>query len=64
MPCRSPAPARSQATPVTPRWSTVVRTRLPAGSHTVSVRYRGQARERTIELEPGGWAVVNFSDLR
>lgn len=57
-------------TPDTRSWVTlparfhIARGRLPAGEHSISVRYRGQTRTRTVKLEPGGWAVVNFSDLR
>lgn len=57
-------------TPDTRSWVTlparfhIVRRRVPAGEHTVSVRYRGQRRTRTVKVDPGGWAVVNFSDLR
>lgn len=57
-------------TPDTRSWVTLparfhlARARVPAGQHTVTVRYRGQTRTRTVELSPGGWAVVNFSELR
>lgn len=57
-------------TPDTRSWVTlparfsIARGRLPAGEHTITVRYRGQQRSRTVKLSPGGWAVVNFSDLR
>lgn len=57
-------------TPDTRSWVTlpakfhIARGRLPAGEHTVTVRYRGQQRTRAVTLTPGGWAVVNFSDLR
>ncbi len=57
-------------TPDTRSWVTlparfhIARGRLPAGEHTITVRYRGQPRTRTVKLNPGGWAVVNFSDLR
>lgn len=57
-------------TPDTRSWVTLparfhlARARVPAGKHTVTVRYRGQTRTRTVELSPGGWAVVNFSELR
>ena len=57
-------------TPDTRGWVTlparfhVARARLPAGRHTVVVRYRGQLRQRTVDLSPGGWGLLNFSDLR
>ncbi len=57
-------------TPDTRSWVTlparisVARKRIPAGKHTISVRYRGSLREAAIDLQPGGWAVLNFSDLR
>lgn len=57
-------------TPDTRSWVTlpaqfhVARARIPAGNHTVDVRYRGRVRTAEVALEPGGWAVVNFSDLR
>lgn len=57
-------------TPDTRSWVTLparfhlARARVPAGQRTIAVRYRGQTRTRTVELTPGGWAVVNFSDLR
>jgi len=57
-------------TPDTRSWVTlpakfhIARGRVSAGEHTVTVRYRGQQHTRTVKLNPGGWAVVNFSDLR
>lgn len=57
-------------TPDTRSWVTLparfhlARARVPAGQHTLSVRYRGQTRTRTVELPPGGFAVINFSELR
>ncbi len=57
-------------TPDTRSWVTlpgrvhVARTRLPPGKHTVAVRYRGIVRTAEVDLKPGGWAALNFSDLR
>lgn len=57
-------------TPDTRSWVTLparfhlARARVPAGQHTVAVRYRGQTRTHTVELPPGGFAVINFSELR
>lgn len=57
-------------TPDTRSWVTLparfhlARGRLPAGKHTITVRLRGSTRQAEIDLQPGGWAVVNFSDLR
>ncbi len=57
-------------TPDTRSWVTlparfhVARARLAAGKHTIAVRYRGQVRRTEVDLKPGGWAVLNFSDLR
>lgn len=57
-------------TPDTRSWVTLparfhlARARIPAGQHTISVRYRGQTRTHTVELPPGGFTVINFSELR
>ena len=57
-------------TPDTRSWVTlparvsVARARIAAGKHTIAVRYRGSVREAAVDLKPGGWAVLNFSDLR
>ncbi len=57
-------------TPDTRSWVTlpsrfhIARARIPAGNHTVAVRYRGRVRTAQVALKPGGWAVLNFSDLR
>ncbi len=40
------------------------RRRVPPGDHTIEVRYRGRSRRATAHVAPGGWAVLNFSDLR
>lgn len=57
-------------TPDTRSWVTlpahiyVARKQLPAGKHTINVVVRGRAKTAEIELAPGGFAVLNFSDLR
>jgi hypothetical protein len=57
-------------TPDTRSWVTlparfdVYRTRVPAGEHRVRVRAAGVTREATARVAPGGWAVVNISDVR
>ncbi|MCA9539683.1 MAG: hypothetical protein KC620_12390 [Myxococcales bacterium] len=57
-------------TPDTRSWVTlpaafhIARARLPAGAHTVRVRYRGRTRTAQVNLAEGGFAVVNFSDYR
>ncbi len=57
-------------TPDTRSWVTlpaqyyVGRIRLPAGRHLLSITSRGQVRRRVLDLQPGGWTVLNFSDIR
>ena len=57
-------------TPDTRSWVTlparfdVYRARVPAGTHRVRVRTAGVTREATAQVAPGGWAVVNISDVR
>ncbi len=57
-------------TPDTRSWVTlpgriyVARARVPAGRHTVNVSLGGFLRSNTVDLAPGGWGVLNFSDLR
>jgi hypothetical protein len=57
-------------TPDTRSWVTlpsrihVARSRVPAGRHTVNVRLGGFNRTGTVEVAPGGFAVLNFSDFR
>lgn len=57
-------------TPDTRSWVTlparihVARARISPGRHTVQVRLGGYTRTATLEATPGGWHVLNFSDLR
>lgn len=57
-------------TPDTRGWVTlpgrifVARARVPAGRHTIQVRLGGFTRVGNIDLTPGGWGVLNFSDFR
>ncbi|HET8933547.1 MAG TPA: hypothetical protein VFN67_08915, partial [Polyangiales bacterium] len=57
-------------TPDTRSWSTlparlaVARVRLPAGKHVIDVSVSGERKQQTVELKPGGWAVVNLTVLR
>jgi hypothetical protein len=57
-------------TPDTRSWVTlparyyVARARVPAGDRVVRVRMGGIGRTAKINVPAGGWAVVNFSDLR
>ena len=57
-------------TPDTRSWVTlparfhIARVRVPAGAHTIKVTSRGKSRSRLIKVQPGGWVVLNFSDLR
>lgn len=57
-------------TPDTRSWATLpgrigfVRLRLPAGKHTVRASALGTTVEREVELQPGGWSVVNLTALR
>ncbi|MFN3198669.1 MAG: hypothetical protein ACE366_09690 [Bradymonadia bacterium] len=57
-------------TPDTRSWVTlpaqlyIARKQLPPGKHTIRLKVRGQLREAAVDLQPGGFAVVNFSDLR
>jgi len=57
-------------TPDTRSWSTlparlaVARVRVPAGTHVIDVGVSGERKQQTIELKPGGWAVVNLTVLR
>jgi hypothetical protein len=57
-------------TPDTRSWSTlpariaIGRVRLPAGKHYVDLEVRGVRRRRTVNLAPGGWAVLNMTVLR
>lgn len=59
--------------PDTRSWSTlpeqvwIARIPVPAGSHTVAVDLQGAAGtrlEQTVQVAPGGWAVVDFTTLR
>ena len=57
-------------TPDTRSWSTlpariaIGRARVPAGMHTVDVAVSGEHRTQTLNLKPGGWAVLNLTVLR
>jgi len=57
-------------TPDTRCWATlparlaVGRLRVPAGKHVIVLGARGEARKKTVELTPGGWAVVPMMVLR
>jgi hypothetical protein len=57
-------------TPDTRSWVTlparifVARRRLPAGEHDVEVRLGGAVRSAKVNVPAGGFAVLNFSDLR
>lgn len=57
-------------TPDTRSWSTlparltVARIRVPAGQHVIDLAVAGERKRQTIEVKPGGWAVVNLTVLR
>jgi hypothetical protein len=57
-------------TPDTRSWETlparvaVARMPVPAGKHAVHVDARGVIRDVTVDVEPGGWAVVSLMGLR
>ena len=57
-------------TPDTRSWVTlpsriyVARARVASGRHTVQVRLGGFNRTATVDVAPGGWAALNFSDFR
>jgi hypothetical protein len=57
-------------TPDTRSWSTlpariaIGRARVPAGTHTIDVAVSGRHRTQTLNLKPGGWAVLNLTVLR
>jgi hypothetical protein len=57
-------------TPDTRSWVTlparfyIARAQVEPGEHQISVRYRGQARRRTINLTSGQTKVLNFSAYR
>jgi hypothetical protein len=57
-------------TPDTRSWSTlpariaIGRVRLPAGKHYIDLQARGVRRRRTVDIAPGGWAVLNMTVLR
>jgi hypothetical protein len=40
------------------------RARAPAGTHTIDVAVSGRHRTQTLNLKPGGWAVLNLTVLR
>ncbi|MCA9543087.1 MAG: hypothetical protein KC613_01820 [Myxococcales bacterium] len=57
-------------TPDTRSWVTlperiqVARARVAPGQRTITVRHLGRDHTATLDLQPGGWAVVNFSGWR
>ena len=57
-------------TPDTRSWSTLPariafgRLRLPPGKHTLQMAARGTEKRQSVDLRPGGWAVVNLTVLR
>jgi hypothetical protein len=57
-------------TPDTRSWETLparvalARVRVPAGKHQVTMSANGAARERSVTLEPGGFAVTTLTVLR
>ena len=57
-------------TPDTRSWSTlpariaIARIRVPAGQHVVDLAVSGGQKRQTVNLSPGGWAVVNLTVLR
>ena len=57
-------------TPDTRSWVTlpsrifVARTRVAPGRHTLNVRMGGFNRAAAVDVAPGGFAVLNFSDYR
>jgi hypothetical protein len=57
-------------TPDTRSWSTLParlafgRVAVPAGKHTVRLTARGQVLEKTLDVPPGGFSVLNLTVLR
>lgn len=57
-------------TPDTRSWSTlpariaIGRIRVPAGQHTVDMAVGTERRQKVLNLQPGGWAVLNLTMLR
>ena len=57
-------------TPDTRNWSTLPariafgRVRVPAGKHVITLTAGGRQKRQTVSLDPGGWAVVNFTSLK
>lgn len=57
-------------TPDTRSWVTLpsrfslARARLPAGTHEIVVRHGSREQRAEVTLQPGGWAVLNFSGWR
>ncbi len=57
-------------TPDTRSWSTLpariafARLRMPAGRHAFQLSARGTTKRQTVDLEKGGWAVLNLTVLR
>jgi hypothetical protein len=55
--------------PDTRSWATlpariaVARVRVPAGRHSIKLSAQGVTRERSFEVSPGGFAVVNLTEL-
>ncbi|MRG94870.1 hypothetical protein [Polyangium spumosum] len=57
-------------TPDTRSWATlpariaIARTRVPAGTHMITLEARGQRRTFDVKVDAGGWALVPFFVLR
>jgi hypothetical protein len=57
-------------TPDTRSWSTlpariaIGRIRVAPGKHSIELSVQGSNKRRTIDVQPGGWAVVNLTVLR
>jgi uncharacterized protein len=57
-------------TPDTRSWTTLparmslTRVRVPAGKHSLTIQARGDQVVRNAEVKAGGWAAVNFTNLR
>jgi tetratricopeptide (TPR) repeat protein len=55
--------------PDTRSWATlpariaIARVRVPAGRHSVRLSAQGVVRERSVEVSPGGFAVLNLTEL-
>ncbi len=57
-------------TPDTRSWATLPgrialgRVKVPSGKHEIRIAARGKTLNRSLDLKPGGWAVVNLTILR